>query len=264
MTAENAEIRRGLRPMCWAASCPANMLRAQTRVTGCLLGNAGFRRRREVFSMGEILLFDSNDPATLRPWLIDHVCRYWLARIHDPAGGFFENIDAVGSPIANQRRATLAQARLTYVFSHACLMNGATLRAGSPPRRPGVLVRMPRAAAAVRAASLWRNLDNTRRRLRLLSCCSLAVFRATCDAARSSCRRTGNRCRRGSPTRAAAFSRSFAPGRTQISCAAADPKLCSKRCSRCMSRPARKTGCAAPARWSICSSAGSSIPIPAR
>src|SRR6185436_4826185 len=63
------------------------------------------------------MLFDPDDPGTLRPWLLDHVCRYWLARIHDPAGGFFENIDALGAPIANQRRATLSQARLTYLLS---------------------------------------------------------------------------------------------------------------------------------------------------
>ncbi|MEJ0078897.1 MAG: AGE family epimerase/isomerase [Alphaproteobacteria bacterium] len=68
-------------------------------------------------------MFDSADPATLRPWLIDHVCRYWLARIHDPAGGFFENLDALGAPVASGRRTTLVQARLTYVFSHAYLLS---------------------------------------------------------------------------------------------------------------------------------------------
>jgi mannose/cellobiose epimerase-like protein (N-acyl-D-glucosamine 2-epimerase family) len=70
-----------------------------------------------------MLLFDPDDPATLRPWLIDHVCRFWLARTHDPAGGFFENLDALGSAITNQRRSTLVQARLTYVFSHAYLLS---------------------------------------------------------------------------------------------------------------------------------------------
>ena len=67
--------------------------------------------------------FDPDEPATLRPWLIDHVCRFWLARIHDPAGGFFENLDASGAPVADQQRTTLAQARLTYVFSHAYLLS---------------------------------------------------------------------------------------------------------------------------------------------
>jgi mannose/cellobiose epimerase-like protein (N-acyl-D-glucosamine 2-epimerase family) len=68
-------------------------------------------------------LFDSANLTTLRPWLIDHVCRFWLARIHDPAGGFFESLDGLGAPIASQRRTTLVQARLTYVFSHAYLLS---------------------------------------------------------------------------------------------------------------------------------------------
>src|SRR3954447_3443551 len=70
-----------------------------------------------------IQIFDPSNSTTLRPWLIDHVCRFWLARIHDPAGGFFETLDALGAPIANQRRNTLVQARLTYVFSHAYLLS---------------------------------------------------------------------------------------------------------------------------------------------
>src|ERR1044072_9881386 len=69
-------------------------------------------------------LYDPDDAKTLRPWLIDHVCRFWLARIHDPAGGFYENLDALGAPVATQRRTTLVQARLTYVFSHAYLLSG--------------------------------------------------------------------------------------------------------------------------------------------
>lgn len=68
-------------------------------------------------------IFDPNDPSTLRPWLIEHVCRYWLARVQDPAGGFFEALDALGAPLADQRRSTLVQARLTYVFSHAYLLS---------------------------------------------------------------------------------------------------------------------------------------------
>jgi mannose/cellobiose epimerase-like protein (N-acyl-D-glucosamine 2-epimerase family) len=69
-------------------------------------------------------IFDPDDPTTLRPWLIDHVCRYWLTRIHDPEGGFFENLDANGAPVADRQRTTLVQARLTYVFSHAYLLSG--------------------------------------------------------------------------------------------------------------------------------------------
>ena len=69
-------------------------------------------------------LFDPDDLRTLRPWLIGHVCPYWLARIHDPAGGFFEALDADGAPVREPRRTTLVQARLVYVFSHAYLMSG--------------------------------------------------------------------------------------------------------------------------------------------
>ena len=43
--------------------------------------------------------------------------------MHDPAGGFFENLDALGSAVTNQRRSTLVQARLTYVFSHAYMLS---------------------------------------------------------------------------------------------------------------------------------------------
>ena len=69
-------------------------------------------------------LFDPNDPRTLRPWLLEHVCPFWLARISDPAGGFLEELDALGAPVAGPRRNTLSQARLTYVFSHAYLLSG--------------------------------------------------------------------------------------------------------------------------------------------
>ena len=58
-------------------------------------------------------LFDPKDPRTLRPWLIGHVCPFWLARIKDPAGGFLEELDALGAPVASLRRNTLTQARLT-------------------------------------------------------------------------------------------------------------------------------------------------------
>lgn len=69
-------------------------------------------------------LYDPNDMRTLRPWLLAHVCPFWLKRISDPAGGFIEELDALGSPIGRARRTTLVQARLTYVFSHAYVLNG--------------------------------------------------------------------------------------------------------------------------------------------
>ena len=69
-------------------------------------------------------LYDPKDLRTLRPWLLEHVCPFWLQRITDPAGGFAEEIDSLGSPIGRSRRTTLVQARLTYVFSHAYVLNG--------------------------------------------------------------------------------------------------------------------------------------------
>jgi hypothetical protein len=34
-------------------------------------------------------LFDPDDPRTLRPWLLEHLCPFWRGRITDPAGGYF-------------------------------------------------------------------------------------------------------------------------------------------------------------------------------
>jgi mannose/cellobiose epimerase-like protein (N-acyl-D-glucosamine 2-epimerase family) len=110
-------------------------------------------------------LFDAEDPATLRPWLVDHVCRYWLKRIHDPAGGFFESIDALGSAVTNQRRATLSLARLIYVFSHAFLLSGDTAFRQAAVHGMAFLVRAARAPDGgwFRAASAdGATLDNTR------------------------------------------------------------------------------------------------------
>ena len=111
------------------------------------------------------MLFDPDDPATLRPWLIDHVCRYWLARVHDPAGGFFENLDAVGSAVANQRRSTLVQARLTYVFSHAYLLSHDPAYREAARHGLAFLMRAARAPDGgwFRAVSVdGATLDNTR------------------------------------------------------------------------------------------------------
>jgi len=68
-------------------------------------------------------LFD-DDPRSLRPWLIEHLCPFWAKRITDPAGGFFESLESNGQAVRDARRTTLAQARLTYVFSHAYLISG--------------------------------------------------------------------------------------------------------------------------------------------
>lgn len=109
--------------------------------------------------------FDPEDPGTLRPWLLDHVCRFWLARIHDPAGGFFESLDAIGAPIANQRRTTLVQARLTYVFSHAYLLGGDPAFREAARHGLAFLMRASRAPDGgwFRAVSVdGATLDNTR------------------------------------------------------------------------------------------------------
>src|SRR5688572_26625465 len=110
-------------------------------------------------------VFDPQDARTLRPWLLDHVCRFWLARVHDPAGGFFENLDAVGAPIADQRRSTLVQARLTYVFSHAYLLSHDPAYREAARHGLAFLMRAARAPDGgwFRAVSVdGATLDNTR------------------------------------------------------------------------------------------------------
>ena len=110
-------------------------------------------------------LFDPNDPRTLRPWLIGHVCPFWLARIKDPAGGFLEELDALGAPVASQRRNTLSQARLTYVFSHAYLLSGDPALGEAARHGIAFLMRAARAPDGgwFRAVSVdGATLDNTR------------------------------------------------------------------------------------------------------
>src|SRR2546423_1470670 len=110
-------------------------------------------------------IFDPDSLSTLRPWLIQHVCRFWLARVHDPAGGFFENLDALGAPIANQRRSTLVQARLTYVFSHAYILSHDPAYREAPRHGLAFLMRASRAPDGgwFRAVSVeGATLDNTR------------------------------------------------------------------------------------------------------
>jgi len=52
-------------------------------------------------------LFDPDDPRTLRPWLLEHLCPFWRERIVDPAGGFFETSMRTGgrSTISGARRS---------------------------------------------------------------------------------------------------------------------------------------------------------------
>ena len=110
-------------------------------------------------------LFDPNDPRTLRPWLIGHLCPFWLARIKDPAGGFLEELDALGAPVASQRRNTLSQARLTYVFSHAYVLSGDPALGEAARHGIAFLMRAARAPDGgwFRAVSVdGATLDNTR------------------------------------------------------------------------------------------------------
>jgi mannose/cellobiose epimerase-like protein (N-acyl-D-glucosamine 2-epimerase family) len=110
-------------------------------------------------------LFDPNDPRTLRPWLTGHLCPFWLTRIKDPAGGFLEELDTLGAPVASQRRNTLSQARLTYVFSHAYLLSGDPALGEAAQHGVAFLMRAARAPDGgwFRAVSVdGATLDNTR------------------------------------------------------------------------------------------------------
>src|SRR5262245_26540888 len=109
--------------------------------------------------------FDSNDPRTLRPWLIGHVCPFFLARILDPAGGFFEVLDPIGAPVPSPRRNILSQARLTYVFSHAYFLSGDPALGDAARHGIAFMMRAARAPDGgwFRAVSVdGATLDNTR------------------------------------------------------------------------------------------------------
>ena len=110
-------------------------------------------------------LFDPNDPRTLRPWLLDHVCPFWTKRLLDPAGGFLESLDATGTPVASSRRQLLSQARLTYVFSHAYFLGGDPASGEAARHGIAFLMRAARAPDGgwFRAVSTdGATLDNTR------------------------------------------------------------------------------------------------------
>jgi mannose/cellobiose epimerase-like protein (N-acyl-D-glucosamine 2-epimerase family) len=120
-------------------------------------------------------LFDPADLATLRPWLLEHVCPFWLERVRDPVGGFLEELDSLGSPIARARRTTLVQARLTYVFSHAYALSGDPAFGAAAQHGVAFLRRAARAPDGgwFRAVSTeGATLDNTRDAYDHASCCS--------------------------------------------------------------------------------------------
>ena len=168
-------------------------------------------------------LFDPNDPRTLRPWLIGHLCPFWLACIKDPAGGFLEELDALGVPVASLRRNTLSQARLTYVFSHAYLLSGDPALGEAARHGIAFLMRAARAPDGgwFRAVSVdGATLDNTRDAYdQAFVLFALAwYYRATKDASaiqladatwRSMQTRLGDAMHGG-------FFEEFAPGRTEM------------------------------------------------
>lgn len=110
-------------------------------------------------------VFDSSDARTLRPWLLDHVCPWWLHRIADPAGGFFEAVDQLGVAVTSPRRNLLTQARLTYVFSYAYLLGGDPTMGDAARNGIAFLMRAARAPDGgwFRTVSVdGATLDNTR------------------------------------------------------------------------------------------------------
>lgn len=71
-------------------------------------------------------------PAGLKQWLLEELCPFWSARIVDPAGGFFEGLDAQGQALPWTDRTLLNQARSTFTFSLATWLGGdARLRAAA-------------------------------------------------------------------------------------------------------------------------------------
>lgn len=62
--------------------------------------------------------------AALKNWLLEELCPYWSARIVDPAGGFFEGLNAQGQALKTPARTLLNQARSTFTFSLASLLGG--------------------------------------------------------------------------------------------------------------------------------------------
>jgi mannose/cellobiose epimerase-like protein (N-acyl-D-glucosamine 2-epimerase family) len=168
-------------------------------------------------------LFDPNDPRTLRPWLIGHLCPFWLARIKDPAGGFLEELDALGAPVASQRRNTLSQARLTYVFSHAYLLSGDPALGEAARHGIAFLMRAARAPDGgwFRAVSVdGATLDNTRDTYdQAFVLFALAWYhRATKDASAIQLADAtwGSMVERLADPRHGGFFEEFAPGRTEM------------------------------------------------
>jgi mannose/cellobiose epimerase-like protein (N-acyl-D-glucosamine 2-epimerase family) len=168
-------------------------------------------------------LFDPDDPRTLRPWLLEHVCPFWLERVSDPAGGFFESIDMLGAPVTGPRRTLLCQARLTYVFSHAYLLGGDPAFGAAARHGIAFLIRAARAPDGgwFRAISVdGATLDNTRDAYdHAFVLFALAwYFRATGDASSIQLADAtwGSMRERLADQKHGGFFEEFAPGRTAV------------------------------------------------
>ena len=111
-------------------------------------------------------VFDPDDLRTLRPWLHRSRLPFWLAA-HPRSGRrvLRESRRARAAPVASQRRTTLVQARLTYVFSHAYLLSGDPAFGEAARHGLAFLMRAARAPDGgwFRAVSVdGATLDNTR------------------------------------------------------------------------------------------------------
>lgn len=62
--------------------------------------------------------------STLHTWILEQLCRFWCSRIVDPAGGYFEGLNASGQALPSPTRTLLNQARLTFAFSLATVLGG--------------------------------------------------------------------------------------------------------------------------------------------
>ena len=101
--------------------CGGNCLRLVIRSgyhAGAAKGRGAAKQR---ISMS---LYDPDDRGRCGPGWSSMCAGTGASGSHDPAGGFFESLDALGAPVASQRRRRWVQARLTYVFSHAYLLGG--------------------------------------------------------------------------------------------------------------------------------------------
>ena len=205
-------------------------------------------------------------PAALKRWLLEELCPYWRARIVDPAGGFFEGLDAQGRALKTPARTLLNQARSTFTFSLASLLGGdarirvaadhgfAFLKHLARPDEPGMA--WPRSMDA-QGRMLNPSLDAYESSFVMLA---MAWYhRATGLAEALHLGEQAYEClqHRLGDTEHGGF---FEEHPSLPNCRAAKTRTCT--CSRarwpCTAPPRRPSGWSAPRVWSTCSSAPSS------